>query len=148
MVWDLFITHSWRYHEDWIRVSELLDAEPGLSWRNFSVPWHDPAMDPNTEVGGRFIRDWLETQIIPAVGVILLASVLERGSAKRWVTLELEYARQHNKPIIVLPAFGKDSVPDELLGLADALVPWEAAKIIATFQSLQKPGSAVLSGAI
>jgi len=63
MVWDLFITHAWHYHEHWVRLSELLDAEPGLSWRNFSVSWHDPAMDPNTEVGGQFVRGWLQTQI-------------------------------------------------------------------------------------
>jgi hypothetical protein len=144
MMWDLFITHAWRYHEDWIRISELLDAESGLSWRNFSVPWHDPAMDPNTEVGGRFVRDWLETQIIPVNGVILLASVYERGSAKRWVSLELEFARHHGKPVVAVPAHGSTALSDEVARLADAVAPWEARTIIATFKELvpRIPGTA------
>jgi hypothetical protein len=142
MVWDLFITHAWRYHEDWVRLSELLDAEPGLSWRNFSVPWHDPAMDPNTEVGGRFVRDWLETQIMPVVGVIMLASVFERGSAKRWISLEIEVARRHNKPIVALPAHGHTKVAPEVEALADAAAPWDARAIIATVDRLRKENAA------
>jgi hypothetical protein len=31
MVWDLFMTNPWRYDEDWVRLSELLDAEPGVT---------------------------------------------------------------------------------------------------------------------
>jgi hypothetical protein len=138
MIWDLFITHAWRYHQDWIRLSELLDAEAGLSWRNFSVPWHDPAMDPNTDVGGRFVRNWLETQILPVVGVVALASVFERGSGKRWVVTELEFARQHRKPILGLPSFGQSAVPDEMVPLVDAVSGWDASQIIKTLEQLRK----------
>jgi hypothetical protein len=137
MVWDLFITHAWRYHEDWIRVSELLDSQEGLKWRNFSVPWHDPAMDPNTDVGGRFVRDWLETQIIPVTGVILLSSLLERGSAKRWVQVEVELARQYQKPIIALPAHGQISVPEDALTLVDGVAAWTPSAIIAAFEEVK-----------
>jgi hypothetical protein len=137
MVWDLFVTHAWRYHEDWIRVSELLDSQPGLKWRNFSVPWHDPAMDPNTDVGGRFVRDWLETQIIPVTGVILLSSLLERGSAKRWIQVEIGLARQYHKPIVGLPPQGQTSVPEDALELVDAVAAWTASGIIGAFEDLK-----------
>lgn len=129
-MYDLFITHAWRYHEDWTRLSEMLDRLPGLAWRNFSLPWHDPAMDPNTEVGGRFIRDFLETQIIPVHGVILLSGVYAIKSARRWLDFEVETARKYNKPIIGVPAPGAATVPDEVVALCDAAVTWDAAAII------------------
>ena len=69
-IYDLFITHAWRYHDDWTRVGEMFDKSLGDSWRNFSVPWYDPALDPNTEVGKRLVHRWLEQQIVPTCGVI------------------------------------------------------------------------------
>jgi hypothetical protein len=73
-LYDLFLTHAWRYHDDWTRMAEMLDHCDGVKWRNFSVPWHDPAMDANTEVGGRSIRNWLESQIVPVALNSLAAS--------------------------------------------------------------------------
>ncbi len=138
--YDIFITHAWRYHDDWTRVSRLFDGLEGLSWRNFSVPWHDPAMDPNTEVGGQFVRNWLESQIIPVHGVIFLGSVYAVKSTRKWLDLETEMARKHKKPIVGVPAYGEDTVPPEVQALVDEVVGWDAAQIIATFDKLAASG--------
>ena len=105
-MYDLFITHAWRYHDDWTRVGEMFDKYLGDGWRNFSVPWYDPALDPNTDVGKRLVYRWLEQQIMPTCGVILLSSVYENKSAQKWVMLEVELARKYEKRIIGLPTFG------------------------------------------
>ena len=105
-IYDLFITHAWRYHDDWTRVGEMFDKFLGDFWRNFSVPWYDPALDPNTEVGKRLVHRWLEQQIVPTCGVILLSSVYENKSAQKWVVLEVELARKYQKRIVGLPTFG------------------------------------------
>lgn len=136
-MYDLFITHAWRYHEDWTRLSAMLDQLPGLAWRNFSLPWHDPAMDPNSGVGGRFIRDFLETQIIPAHGVILLSGVYAIKSARRWLDFEVELARRHGKPVIGVPALDAAAVPGEVAALCDATVEWDAAAIIAALDEIR-----------
>jgi hypothetical protein len=135
--YDIFITHAWRYHEDWTRFSELMDKIPGLVWRNFSLPWHDPAISPNTEVGGRFIRSFLETQIIPVQVVVLLAGVYEVRSARRWVEMEIEMARKHNKPIIGVPAINKQVVPGEVMALCNVSTRWDGAQIIATIDEVR-----------
>lgn len=137
-MYDIFITHAWRYHEDWSKISEMLDSLMGTSWRNFSLPWHDPAMDPNSEVGGKFIRDFLETQIIPVRGVIFLSGVYAVKSARRWLDLELEMARKHNKPVIGLPAIGATTVTPELAGLCDRCVGWDAALVIQALDEFSK----------
>ena len=135
--YDIFITHAWRFHDDWNRFSELMDKRPGLAWRNFSLPWHDPAMDPNTEVGGRFIRSFLESQIIPVHLVVLLAGVYEIRSARRWLAMEVEMARKHNKPIIGMPAIGKDTVPEEVSVLCDVVGSWDGERVIAAMDEVR-----------
>jgi len=135
---DLFLTHAWRYHEDWTQATAMLDAVEDLSWRNFSVPWHDPAMDANSEVGGRFIREWLETQIIPVDAVILLAGVYRIGSARKWLDLELKYAAQHNKVVLGMPAFGAtvEDFPSDLRPAIKAVVPWDGRQFVEILDKL------------
>ncbi len=135
--YDIFATHAWRFHDDWTKFSELMDKIPGLLWRNFSLPWHDPAISPNTEAGGRFIRSSLESQIIPVHVVVLLAGVYEIRSARLWVDMEVEMAKKHNKPIVGMPAINKGSMPDELLALCDASSRWDSAQLIATIDDVR-----------
>jgi hypothetical protein len=129
-LYDIFITHAWRYHEDWTAAAEALDAVPGLKWRNFSVPWHDPAMSPNTEVGGKFIRNWLESQIVPVHAVLLLSGVYAVASNRRWLELELQFARAHRKPVIAIPAVGQTDVGPDVRALCDVTVAWNGGDIV------------------
>jgi Thoeris protein ThsB, TIR-like domain len=134
--YDIFITHAWRYHDDWTRLSNLLDAQKGRRWRNFSVPWYDPALDPNTEIGARHIRTWIDGQIRPVMGVVLLDSVYAVKSARKWLDMEIELGRLHRKPVVALPAYGTDSVSVEALALADEAVTWDSGHIISTLERL------------
>jgi hypothetical protein len=129
-MYDLFITHAWRYHDDWVRASEMFDKFLGGSWRNFSVPWYDPALDPNTDVGKRLVHRWLEQQIVPTCGVILLSSVYQNQSARKWVVLEVELARKYQKRVVALPAFGTAAISPEVISLVDAQCSWEAEQVV------------------
>ncbi len=99
------------------------------AWRNFSLPWYDPALDPRTEKGGQIIRWNLEAQIIPVHAVVLLASVLVEPGTRKWLDHELEMVRKHSKPILALPAWGETTVPDEVKDKADAVIAWDAATL-------------------
>lgn len=126
---DVFISHAWRYHDDWNRAADTLDKVDGFKWRNFSVPWYDPAMDPNTKVGGEFVRNWLESQILPSHAMLFLDSVYAVKSARKWLDLELEMARAAGKPVIGLPAYGAFGVGIATANLVDGVVPWDGAMI-------------------
>ncbi len=136
--YDIFITHAWRNHEDWIRMGELLDGLTGITWRNFSVPWHDPAMTPNSVIGQNYIINNLQNQIIPVHGVILLTGVYAVKSSQKWLDTELQFARKHNKPVVGVPAYGKSSIPDEMSILCDQTVPWNASEIIGAIDTLME----------
>lgn len=135
--YDLFFTHAWRHHDDWNRIVALFDAEPGLRWRNFSVPWHDPAVTPNSADGGVYVRRWLESQIVPAHAVVLLAGVWAQESSRKWLELELDLARKHGKPVIVLPASDQASVPPDVAARGDRVVGWTVREILDAVDALR-----------
>lgn len=135
--YDLFVTHAWRFHDDWTRFSNLLDKAEGVAWRNFSLPWHDPAMNPNSKIGGHFIRNFLETQIIPVHAVVLLSSVYSIPSARHWFELEVEMARKHNKPIIGMPLNEETLIPEEVSLLCDGCCNWDLNSIFSTIDQVR-----------
>ena len=129
--YDLFITHAWRYHDDWRRLVDLLNAHDVRAWRNFSLPWYDPALDARTEAGGRAVRWHLETQIIPVQAVLLLASVLSEPGTRKWLDFELQVARKNSKPVIAVPAWGESDVDPEVCTQVDSVVGWDAPSLLA-----------------
>jgi hypothetical protein len=135
-MYDIFITHAWRYHDDWTRLSSLFDAEKSIKWRNFSVPWYDPALDPNTELGAKAIRSWIDGQIRPVIGTVLLDGVYAVKSTRKWLELEVELSRDHHKPVVVVPAHGTATVSAEATALSDAVVGWDALEIVRVIQNL------------
>jgi hypothetical protein len=134
---DVFITHAWRYHRDWKLLVDLLNAHDLHRWRNFSLPWYDPALDPRTESGGKTVRWHLEAQIIPAHAVLLLTSVLSEPGTRKWLDYEIELSRKHGKPIIAIPPWGESEVNLEVSELADAVVGWDAAAIFEAVKQAQ-----------
>ena len=40
--YDVFISHAWKYSDDYDRIVEFLNKAPNFKWRNYSVPRHDP----------------------------------------------------------------------------------------------------------
>lgn len=132
MTYDIFITHAWRYHDDWNRLVMALDNAAPFKWRNFSLPWYDPAFSLNSAVGRDIISRSLEGQISPAHCCIVLQSVYDTASAQKWVTTELELARKFNKPVIALPTWGTDKVSPEVRALCDSVSSWALDDIIAS----------------
>jgi hypothetical protein len=137
---DIFLTHAWRYHDDWKHMVEVLNTQGIRTWRNFSLPWYDPALDPRTPDGGQVVRAGLETQIIPCHAVVLLAGVYEQVGCRKWVEMEIEMGRRHGKPIIAVPAWGLTEVPPTVLAFADTVAPWDGAAVIATVRALRTRG--------
>jgi hypothetical protein len=131
---DLFITHAWRYHDEWKLVGSLLDGDTELAWRNFSVPWYDPALDPNTELGARTVKTWLEGQIRPVAAVIFLDGVYAIPSTRKWLDLEVAIARDFAKPIVGLPARGQSALSDAAQLKVDVVSTWDAKTLIAKIQ--------------
>jgi MTH538 TIR-like domain (DUF1863) len=133
---DLFISHAWRYHDDWNLLSRMLDAYDTRAWRNFSLPWFDPALNPATESGGATLRWNLESQIIPVDVVVLLDSVFAQQSSRKWIDFEIEMAIKHSKPMVALPPGGETMVSPELTAIVNATGNWDPEQLLASVDKL------------
>src|SRR5215467_3785684 len=88
--YDLFLSHAWRYNDDYYRLENLLRGAPYFKWRNYSVPTHDPVINPLTVVGKRKLLKMLDDQIKPVNCVIIISGLYV--SFSDWILEEIEIA--------------------------------------------------------
>lgn len=55
--YSIFISHAWRYSDDYNRLVKLLNEAPLFRWRNYSDPKHDPVIGPDTDVSRRKMKE-------------------------------------------------------------------------------------------
>ena len=96
---DIFISHSWREHEEWLAIVSTLDDMEDITWRNFSVPWHDPALHPSRDPDYGIIEKTYETQISPCDIIILIIDLFKSKGSARWAEKAVEFSKKYQKPI-------------------------------------------------
>ena len=61
--YNLFISHAWKYNNGYYKVVDWLDsavANKEFNYKNYSVPQHDPIIDPDTNVGKNQLKELLK----------------------------------------------------------------------------------------
>lgn len=127
----IFISHAWKYSEHYYKVVQWLNEaqeEGRLTWKNYSVPVHDPLIDPNTTVGKTQLKVALEKQIKPASKVIILAGMYAAHSY--WIDYEIDTAVKYDKYIIGVKPWGQERIPTKISGNADVMVGWNKESVI------------------
>lgn len=120
----LFISHSWRYSERYMRMVEFLNAAPNFVWYNYSVPESKayPAMRRAA------LEDELRDQIRPAQVVIILGGMYINHSD--WLQFEIDFSKALRKPIIGIYPWGGQRMPLAVQSAASELVNWNTASIV------------------
>jgi len=131
--YDLFISHAWFYSKGYNRVVELLNDAANLTWRNYSVPKHDPVIDPNTDVGKRKLTVELDKQIRPVNCFLVMAGMY--ASYKYWISKEVGIAQSYNKPIIGLIPWGQERTPTYIQNVADEMIAWNTSSIVSAVRT-------------
>jgi hypothetical protein len=129
--YNIFISHAWKYSEHYNKVVQWLNeaqAEGKFNWKNYSVPEHDPAIDPNTEVGKKQLKAALEAQIKPTSIVIILAGMYVAHS--EWIDYEIDTAKSYGKYIIGVKPWGQERIPTKVSDNADIMVGWNKSSIV------------------
>lgn len=129
--YNIFISHAWKYTEHYNKIVQWLDeanADEKFNWKNYSVPEHDPLIDPNTSAGKNKLKEELKDQIRPASIVIILAGMY--ASYSDWIDFELDTSVNFDKYIIGVKPWGQERIPSKVSDASDVLVGWNKNSVI------------------
>jgi hypothetical protein len=126
--YDLFISHAWAYNDAYYRLQGLLQAAPYFQFRNYSVPTHDPLVDPGTLIGKARLTQMLDAQIRPVNCVLVIAGMY--ATHKYWIQKEIELAQSYRKPIIGLVPWDQERVPLDVQLAASEMASWSTSSIV------------------
>ena len=120
----IFISHAWKYDDDYYRLENLLKKDPYFSFYNHSVPNHDPLIANNDYE----LTQLLFNQIRGTHVVLIIAGMYVNYS--KWIQKEIDIAIYYNKPIIGIKPWGRQYTPIQVQEDADEMVSWNTSSII------------------
>ena len=101
--YDLFISHSWDYNEEYYSLEQRLKDYPNFMYRNYSVPEHDAL---NTKTNAQ-LEQALFNQIKPVNVVIVFGGMYV--NYRRWIQKEIEIQSRIDHPNIVSLLYVKET---------------------------------------
>lgn len=132
--YHVFVSHAWSYSDRYTGVLRLLsiakDTYSDFNFIDYSVPEHDPAVDPSTEVGVRQLTSLLKAQIARASSVIVPAGMYVNH--RYWIQKEISLAKTgfaNPKRVIAIRRRGQKRTPQELLDISDVDVNWNSTSL-------------------
>jgi hypothetical protein len=130
--YDLFISHAWRYNDEYYRLVEMLDEASYFDWRNYSVPEHDPVLDPDDPDDEDELTGALQRQIRPVNCVLILSGMYVAYSF--WIQKEIDLALGYSKPIVGIKPWGQERIPRAVSDVAKEIVGWNTNSIVAAIR--------------
>ncbi|MFN7022154.1 MAG: TIR domain-containing protein [Phycisphaerales bacterium] len=124
--YKVFISHAWKYNEDYNRIVKFLNEAPNFIWENLSVPEHDPIK--NSEQ----LTYELNAQMRPANVFLILAGMYVAHSD--WIQYEINFARRIGRPIIGIRPWGAVNMPLAVQMGADEIVGWNTDTIVSAIR--------------
>ncbi|MGP8216791.1 MAG: TIR domain-containing protein [Bacteroidia bacterium] len=130
--YGLFISHAWNYNSEYYRLEGMLHSAPYFNWRNYSVPEHDPLINPNSSIGRNRLASLLDNQVRPVNCVLIVGGMYAAHSD--WILTEIEIAQYYNKPIIGIYPSGQERFPVAIQNAAVKLVGWSTGSIVSAIR--------------
>lgn len=133
-IYDLFISHAWRYGEDYTRLINLLNGASYFTYRNYSAPSERPLhnLDSSDVRTKAQIKDSINRKIAPVNCVLVVSGMYYYY--RDWMQYELDVAAAKQKPIIAIKPFGNSSVPKSILDVSICNVNWSTDSIVSAIR--------------
>lgn len=132
--YNLFISHSWAYGNQYDNLVTHLKERSYFDWNNYSVPKNDPIHYANND---KELYEAIKRQIAPASVIIILAGVY--SSYSKWIDKEIKIAKSEfltPKPIIAIEPFGSERSSVFVKQNADIVVKMQTENIIEAIRNL------------
>lgn len=134
--YNIFISHAWKYSDDYLKVVSWLNdaqSERIFTWKNYSVPKHDPLIDPDTSIGKKKLKELLKEQIRSASVVIIISGMY--AARREWIDYEIDTSIMYLKSIIGLKPWGQERIPSKISENAK-MVGWNKSSLISAIKEL------------
>lgn len=131
---NLFISHSWAYDDQYEGLVNLLEQKPRFRFRNYSVPRDDPVHNVGSATD---LREAIKQHMAPASIILILAGVYATYS--KWIDEEIALAERGfvgPKPIIAIKPWGNKRISDRVKSAADKIVGWNTDSIVQAIREL------------
>ena len=120
----VFVTHGFQESDDYLRAFEYLESARNFYYRNCSVTDVRPVAGSHEA-----LREELRRQIGLAEVIVALASLYP--THQDLLLFELNFAKAHDKPVVLLPHFGREPLELKALkGLVDETVSWDERALV------------------
>lgn len=125
MIYNLFISHSWSYSDQYDRLVGLLDSVPNFEYKNYSVPKDDPIHNAGSTAQ---LREAIRRQMQPSSCVLILAGV--HSTYSKWIKIEIKLVKDMGKRIIAIQPWGAERTSAVVRAAADEVVGWNAKSVV------------------
>lgn len=129
--YHLFISHAWKYGDQYERLIRLLDHAPRFIYRDHSAPEDDPLIPAGKAVSNRRITKAIERRIEPVHCVLVLSGMYV--AHREWMQKEIDIAIAYEKPIIGVIPRGRQRLPRIVTDFA-CPVRWNTDSIVSAIR--------------
>ena len=137
--YNLFISHSWSYNNDYLSLNNLLRQNGYLKFNNFSVPIDNPLTIYNKGYYYTELRNKIKSKMKYCNVVLVLAGVYSTYSES--IKMEIDVAKELEKPIIAIEPYGSEKTSLIVKENANIIVKWNSNSIISAIKELSNEES-------
>lgn len=131
--YKLFISHAWRYNEDYNRLVQFLDDASNFDYDNLSVPSHAGIDADDTDE----LKKLLRNQMRPANAFLVIGGMYAAHSD--WIDFEIDFSNYIGRPIIGIYPWGSERMPRVIQDAADVMVGWSTKTIVEAIRTYALP---------
>mgnify|MGYP001093457326 CR=1 FL=1 len=134
--YDIFISHAWRYGNEYTRLVNLLLGAKNFYFRNYSAPKEKPLHNlDSTDVKTKTqIEKAIDRKISPVNCVLVISGMY--AAYRKWMEYEISKAFEMGKPIIGVEPWGSKRIPEDVIQFADEMVGWNTDSIVDAIRRL------------
>ena len=128
--YHIFISHAWKYGDEYNRLVNLLDNAPYFSYCNYSAPEDKPLhnLDATDVTTKSQIMAAIDRKIRLSSCVLVISGMYYNH--RKWMQYEIETAQRMGLPIIAVRPWGAERMPVEISSVATEIVGWNTTIIV------------------
>ena len=130
--YKIFISHAWKYGDDYKRLVSLLNAAPYFHYFNYSAPEQKPLFPSGTPYTSSDIARKITDKIRPAQITLIISGMYAAYSD--WMQYEIDESLRMGMPVIGIMPRGQERIPSYIQENATEMVNWNTVSIVSAIR--------------